>query len=45
MLSNPAVDGTFTDDVQGLPEEHSNAPVNIGMSSKQLYDLQLATQV
>jgi hypothetical protein len=42
-LDNPAVDGTFTDDVGGLPEEHASAVKNINMSASQLATLRAAT--
>ncbi len=42
-LSDPAVDGTFTDDVGGLPEEHPNVMKNINMTPAQLKELQAAT--
>jgi hypothetical protein len=35
-LSDPAVDGTFTDDVGGLPEEHGLATKRINMNTEQL---------
>eukprot|EP00475_Leptophrys_vorax_P026231 TRINITY_DN3689_c0_g1_i1.p1 TRINITY_DN3689_c0_g1~~TRINITY_DN3689_c0_g1_i1.p1 ORF type:complete len:356 (-),score=63.69 TRINITY_DN3689_c0_g1_i1:43-1110(-) len=38
------VDGTFTDDVDGLPNEHPNAAKNIGLNSTQVNDLRAATQ-
>jgi hypothetical protein len=40
---SPYVDGTFSDDVTGVPAEHDNAPHNIGMSPLQLLELQNAT--
>jgi len=43
-ISDPAVDGTFTDDVSGVPEEHPDVMKNIKMTAKQLANLQLATQ-
>jgi hypothetical protein len=30
---SPYVDGTFSDDITGIPAEHSHAPVNMGMSA------------
>jgi len=42
-LDNPAVDGTFTDDVGGLPQEHAQVMRRIGMSASQLKALQDAT--
>jgi hypothetical protein len=42
-LGDPAVDGTFTDDVGGLPEEHSSVMKRINMTPGQLKKLQEAT--
>lgn len=44
MLSPDSVDGTFTDDVDGLPAEHPNAQARIGMSDSDLAALRFATQ-
>ncbi len=43
-LSDPAVSGTFTDDVTGLPAEHPEAPARLNMSSAAVAALQQATQ-
>eukprot|EP01084_Bolivina_argentea_P303780 524569_1 len=43
-VNYPYVDGSFTDDVAGLPEEHSNAPKNMHLSSEEVADIQKATQ-
>jgi len=43
-LAGDAVDGTFTDDVDGLPAEHPNAQGRIGMSDDDLAALRFATQ-
>ena len=37
-------DGTFTDDVDGVPAEHPNAQKNVGMSDDALAALRFATQ-
>jgi hypothetical protein len=37
------VDGTFLDDSQAIPQEHPNAPANIGLSAVQLLLLQNAS--
>ena len=42
-LSDPAVDGTFTDDVGGLPQEHETVMKKINMDQPQLKALQAAT--
>ena len=39
------IDGVFTDDVQGLGEEHPNAAPNMGLTNEQVVVLQEATQV
>lgn len=38
------MDGTFSDDVGGVPEEHPNAPKNTGLSDSDLAILRYATQ-
>ena len=43
VLSDPAVDGTFTDDVDGVPEEHGAVQAAINMTDGQLAQLQYAT--
>jgi len=43
-VSDTAVDGTFTDDVSGLPAEHPNVPRELGMESAEVSALQAATQ-
>lgn len=40
---NAYVDGTFTDDVTGFPEEHGNGPKNINMSDTDVAILDMAT--
>ena len=42
-VAHPAVDGTFTDDVTGLPNEHHQAQARIHMSGAELQALQVAT--
>jgi len=44
-VDDPAVDGTFTDDVNGFPQEHESATARINMSHQQLAALQAATRV
>lgn len=41
--SSPYVDGTFLDDSQAIPQEHTSAPANIGLTPIQLLRLQNAT--
>jgi hypothetical protein len=41
--ASPWVDGTFLDDSQAIPQEHGNAPTNIGLSAYQLAILQNGT--
>jgi hypothetical protein len=43
VLNDPAVDGTFTDDVDGVPEEHPAVQKAINMTDAQLAQLQYAT--
>ena len=43
VLSDAAVDGTFTDDVDGVPEEHPAVQAAINMTDAQLAALQYAT--
>jgi len=38
--SSPYVDGTFLDDSQAIPQEHPNAPHNLGLTTIQLLKLQ-----
>jgi hypothetical protein len=38
------VDGTFTDDVDGLPNEHPDAAKNVGLTSAEVDELRAATQ-
>jgi hypothetical protein len=38
--ASPFVDGTFLDDSQAIPQEHGNAPTNMGLSVAQLATLQ-----
>lgn len=42
---NPWVDGTFTDDVTGFPEEHGNGPAHINMSASEVTTVDEATYV
>lgn len=42
-VSDPAVDGTFTDDVTGLPNEHHAVQRRIKMNDSELHQLQGAT--
>ena len=42
--SDPAVDGTYSDDVDGFPAEHSGGPANINMTAADVADLQYWTQ-
>jgi len=44
VLDTDAVDGTFTDDVDGLPAEHPSAQARIGMNDAGLAALRFATQ-
>ena len=44
VLNDDAVDGTFTDDVDGLPAEHPSAQARIGMTDAELAALRFATQ-
>jgi hypothetical protein len=37
---SPYVDGTFLDDSQAIPQEHGNAPANIGLTPLQLASIQ-----
>lgn len=43
-LSDPAVDGTFTDDVTGVPAEHPEVQKSCGYSDSDISALQYATQ-
>ena len=43
-VSDPAVDGSFTDDVTGLPAEHPNAPGNMNLTAQEVLDIEKATQ-
>ena len=40
---SPFVDGTFLDDSQAIPQEHADAPANMGLSQLQLLRAQNAT--
>ena len=42
-LASPFVDGSFTDDVTGLPAEHDSAPGNMKLSAEEVTDIQHAT--
>ncbi len=39
------VDGTFLDDINGIPNEHQNAPANMGLTPAQVDALQASTNV
>ena len=43
-LADNATDGTFTDDVDGLPAEHPDVQAKIGMTDAELEALRFATQ-
>lgn len=43
-MSSPAVDGTHTDDREGLPNEHPNVAPLLNMSSADMAALEFATQ-
>lgn len=43
-LADNATDGTFTDDVDGLPAEHPDVQAKIGMTDSELEALRYATQ-
>jgi hypothetical protein len=42
--SGGAVDGTFTDDREGLPNEHPEVPAILNISNAEMQELQFATQ-
>ena len=42
--NNPWVDGCFSDDVNGFPEEEGTAAARMGYTPDQINDLQIATQ-
>ena len=42
-LQDPAVDGTFSDDVTGWPEEHDAGPANVNMSDADVQDVKYHT--
>lgn len=44
VLSNPAVDGTHTDDREGLPNEHPTVAAQLNMSAADMAQLEFATQ-
>ena len=44
-VSDPAVDGTFTDDLNGFPAEHGDGPKNINMSDADVAQVQYYTAV
>ncbi len=44
-LSDPAVDGTFTDDVTGFPAEHDGGPGHIKMNASDVAEVQFMTQL
>lgn len=43
-VSTDDVDGSFTDDVDGMPAEHPNAPARCGLTDEALADLRWGTQ-
>jgi len=43
-VSSPYIDGSFTDDVDGLPAEHGDAPVRMQLSNQEVAEIQQATQ-
>jgi hypothetical protein len=43
-INSSVVDGTFTDDVTGLPAEHGAAPGNMKLSAAEVTSIQAATQ-
>ena len=43
VIEDPAVDGTFSDDVDGVPGEHPAAPAATGLGEQALADLRFAT--
>ncbi len=44
VLSSPAVDGTHTDDREGLPNEHPTVAAELRMSASEMAALEFATQ-
>jgi hypothetical protein len=44
-LTDPAVDGTFTDDVTGFPAEHDQGPAHIKMNASDVATVQYYTQL
>merc|ERR1712232_1141080 len=38
------LDGTFTDDVSGVPQEHPSAPAKMGLTSSEVAEIQAGTQ-
>ena len=44
-VSDPDVDGTFTDDITGFPEEYEHGPQNINMSDADVAVIQYYTQL
>ena len=44
-IDYPETDGTFTDDVTGLPAEHASAPGRMKLSPAEVNDIQFATSV
>ena len=43
-LASPAIDGTYADDVTGIPAEHPNVARNTNLTAADVQALQLATQ-
>ena len=44
VTAGPEVDGSFTDDVDGLPAEHPTVPAQLGMTADDVTTLRYATQ-
>ena len=44
-MAYPETDGSFTDDVTGLPAEHDSAPGNMKLSASDVADIQYETSV
>ena len=44
VTAGPELDGSFTDDVDGLPAEHADVPAALGMSADAVATLRYATQ-
>jgi hypothetical protein len=48
-INYPEVDGTFTDDVSGIPDEHGSLPARLGLTAAQVdhyrYETSIANQM